>query len=181
MVNLVDRCRMLRIVLLSGCVALAGCLAPLPSHRPASASPEMRPERFFQGRTEGRGQLTMRGTKARPFRVTSVGAGEPDGAFRLEQTVAFDDGEVTRRTWRIRPLDAHSYAGTLSDAAGEMRGTIDGNVFHLRYLIRQPAVYMDQWLYLEGDAHAVENRAEVTILGIPWARLQERIVRREGG
>lgn len=171
--------RALRIAVLSLIGALGGCLPHLPAEEPASPTPQMRPEHFFAGRSDGRGQLTLRGRAPRAFRVTSSGTSEPDGSFRLEQTVAFEDGEVARRTWRIRALDARTYTGTLSDAAGEMRGTVEGNVFHLRYLVRQPAIYMEQWLYLQGDRRTVENRAEVTILGVPWARLEERIVRRE--
>ena len=159
--------------------ALAGCLPQLPKDL-ASPSPEMRPERFFAGDTEGRGQLTMHGRASRPFKVTSRGSNEPDGSFRLDQTVAYEDGEIVRRTWRMRALDARTYTGTVSDASGEMHGTIEGNAFRLRYLIRQPTIYMEQWLYLQGDGRTVMNRAEVTILGIPWARLEERIVRLEG-
>ena len=140
----------------------------------------MRPERFFAGRTEGRGRLTFRGRAPRAFHVISYGRGEPDGTFRIDQTIAFEDGEVTRRTWRIRALDTRTYTGTLSDATGEMHGTIENNLFHLRYLIRQPAIYMEQWLYLESDGLSVDNRAEVTILGMPLARLEERIVRSGG-
>ena len=140
----------------------------------------MRPERFFAGETEGRGKLTMRGRAARPFKVTSRGSNESDGSFRLEQTVAYEDGEIVRRMWHMRALDGRTYTGSLSDASGETQGTIEGNAFHLRYLVRQPAIYMEQWLYLQDDGRTVMNQAEVTILGIPWARLEERIVRIEG-
>ena len=156
--------------------ALAGCLPQLPKDL-ASPSPEMRPERFFAGNTEGRGELTMRGLTPRPFKVTSRGSNEPDGSFRLDQTVAYEDGEVVRRTWHMRALDARTYTGTLSDASGETHGTIEGNAFRLRYRIRQPAIYMEQWLYLQSDGRTVINLAEVTILGIPWARLEERTTR----
>ena len=159
------------------CIALGGCLPHSPAREPASAAPEMRPEQFFAGRTEGRGRLTLRGRDARPFHVTSVGANEPDGGFRVEQTVAYDDGEIARRTWRIRPIDARTYTGSLSDAVGEMHATIEGNVLHLRYLVRHPGVYMEQWLYLQSDGRTVANQGEVTVLGIPWGTLEERIVR----
>src|SRR5690349_17672065 len=91
----------LRVAVLSSVVVLGGCLPRLPA-RETAVSPQMRPEIFFAGRSEGRGRLALRGREPRAFRVTSTGTSAPDGSFRLEQTVAFDDGEVNRRTWRIR-------------------------------------------------------------------------------
>ncbi len=77
----------------------------------------------------------------------------------------------------MRAIDERTYTGTLSDADGDMTGEVEGNLFHLRYRIRQPAVYMEQWLYLQSDGRTVLNTGEATLLGIPWARLEERIVR----
>lgn len=167
--------------LLSSAAALGGCLSSLPPATQVSPSPQMRPERFFAGATEGSGRLTFRGREPRAFRVKSEGATEADGTFRLDQTVTYEDGEMSRRTWLIRSLGDGTYSGTLSDAQGEMRGAVDGNLFHLRYLVRQPAIYMEQWLYLESDGHSVANQAQVTVLGVPWATVEERIVRSDAG
>lgn len=139
----------------------------------------MRPEVFFAGRTEGRGELTLRGGSPRSLQVASEGRQDPDGTFRLDQTITFGDGTIERRTWHLRAIDSRTYSGTLSDAAGDMRGEVEGNVFRLRYLLRQPAVYVQQRLYLQSDERTVINLGEVTVLGMPWARLEERIVRSE--
>jgi len=162
-------------------MALSGCLSSAPPQPFESASPAMRPEVFFRGRTEGQGELTLRGRAPRSLRVVGEGRQEPDGSFRLDQTVTFGDGEIERRTWHIRANGARTYTGTLSDADGDMKGEVEGNVFHLRYRLRRPAVYVEQRLYLQSDGRTVLNLGEVTILGIPWARLEERIVRRGGG
>lgn len=157
-------------------LALSGCLEP--STQPlSSASPLMRPEVFFAGRTEGHGTLAVRGGSPRSVRVQSDGRQDPDGTFRLDQTITFGDGRVETRTWNMRAIDGRSYTGTLSDANGDMKAEVEGNLFHLRYRIRQPAVYMEQWLYLQSDGRTVLNIGEATVLGIPWARLEERIVR----
>jgi hypothetical protein len=66
----------------------------------------------------------------------------------------------------------------LSDAQGPVRAESVGNVFHLRYRLRF-AVYMEQWLTLRADGRTVDNRAQITVLGLPWARLSESIVRRD--
>lgn len=170
--------RVARIAAMSLTMAITGCLSPAPSQQLASLSPAMRPEVFFLGKTESRGELTLRGRSPRSLQVASEGRQEPDGGFRLDQNITYGDGEIERRTWRIRAIDARTYTGTLSDASGDMDGEVEGNVFHLRYRLRQPAVYVEQWLYLQSDGTVV-NLGEVTVLGIPWARLEERIVRSE--
>lgn len=157
--------------------SLGGCLSAPPLHPPESATPELRPEAFFAGRTLGSGQLEQRGHAARTLRVESFGRAESDGRFRLDQTVTFADGEVQARTWFMRRVDARAYTATLSDASGEVIAATYGNVFHLRYLLRNPAVYMEQWMYLQPDGRSVINLGTVTVAGVPWARLAEQIRR----
>jgi hypothetical protein len=158
-------------------LSLTACLSAPPLPPAVSDKPEMRPEVFFAGRTRGTGELEVRGRAPRPFRVDSTGQMEGDGTFRLEQTVTYADGAVETRTWRLRATDASSYSGTLSDAAGEVSARTNGNVLHLRYLLRQPAVYMEQRLYLQPNGGSAINFATVTVAGVPLARLAEQIVR----
>jgi hypothetical protein len=109
--------------------------------------------------------------------VEGSGRAEPDGTFRLEQTVKFSDGDMETRTWVMRRAAANTYTAILSDAAGEVSAETNGNLFHVRYLVRQPAMYMEQWLYLQPDGRSVINFATITVAGVPWARLAEQIVR----
>ena len=163
-----------------GLVALAlmcGCLTASPFHTQAAATPELRPEVFFAGITHGDGTLVQRWKSPRKLQVEGRGAMQPDGTFRLDQAVTFSDGATEKRTWYLRRQGTNSYTGTLSDASGKVTAETHGNVFHLRYLLRQPAVYMDQQLYLQPDGRTVLNVATVSVLGIPWARLSERITR----
>jgi hypothetical protein len=157
-------------------LSLLGCLSAPPLHPGASDRPELRPEVFFAVRTNGTGELEARGRSPRSMRVEGFGRSEVDGTFRLDQTVTFADGAVeTRRL--MRRVDSHAYTATLSDAAGEVAAEANGNVFHLRYLLRRPAVYMEQWLYLQPDGRSVINFATVSVAGIPLARLSEQIIR----
>ena len=158
-------------------LSLVGCLSAPPLPPPVSDKPEMRPEVFFAGRTRGSGELEVRGRSARAFRVEGTGRSEADGSFRLDQTVTYADGALEKRTWTLRAVDAHTYTGVLSDASGEVTAEAEGNVFHLRYLVRKPAVYMEQSLYLQPDGRSVINFATITVAGVPWARLAEQIVR----
>jgi len=157
--------------------AATGCLAGNPTPPAQASAPLFDPTVFFAGATHGEGALHVRAASSRTLRVEGIGRTGADGVFQLDQNVTFADGAVETRTWRMRRVDAGHYAATLSDAKGEVLAETRGSLFHLRYLIRQPAVYMEQWLYLAPDGQSVANQAQVTVLGIPWARLAETITR----
>lgn len=147
---------------------------PLP---PTTDQPVFDPMIFFAGRTHGDGTLEMRFGADRSIRVEGHGWTRPDGTFQLDQTITFGDGAVESRDWRLSRLDANRFSATLSDARGKVTARASGNLFHLRYLIRRPAVWMEQWLYLQPDGQSVLNLARVTVLGVPSARLSETITR----
>lgn len=137
----------------------------------------MRPEVFFEGRTQGKGTLELATGARRSLRVEGRGHAEADGSFRLDQVVTFDDGAPEKRTWRLVQLDARIYNITLSDAPGPVSAEVTGNRFHVRYRLHNPAIYMEQWLYLQPDGRTALNLATITVLGIPWARLTEEITK----
>ena len=157
--------------------SLAGCLGGFRSHSTMETGPTFDPISFFEGRTRGEGTLDVRGRAARPLGVDGRGTRQLDGSLRLEQTITFGDGVVDKRVWLMSRVDSTHFRATLSDAKGEVTADVNGNVFHLRYLLRRPRVYMEQWLYLQPDGRSASNRAEVTVMGIPWARLTETITR----
>jgi len=170
-----------RVVTLISCALLvnsAGCLAGFAARPASSVEPTFDPTRFFGGRTDGEGTLKVRLGTDRALRVQSRGTTEVDGTFRLDQTITFGDGAVETRTWQLRRIDAQRFTATLSDATGPVSAESNGNLFHLRYRLRR-AVYMEQWLYLRPDRRTIDNRAQITVLGIPWARLSETISRTE--
>jgi hypothetical protein len=158
---------------------VAGCLGAFPPPPEALEHPVFRPEVFFAGRTQGIGRLERVIGRAQGLQVESHGRTEPDGSFRLDQAVRFDDGTVQQRTWRMQRTGPTTYAATLSDAAGPVSLEVAGNRLQIRYLLRHPAVYMHQRLDLRPDGRTALNRATVSVLGIPWARLTEEITQRD--
>ena len=168
-------------VLLLVTTGLAGCAPILAPSTFEGTTPEMRPERFFAGATRSSGVLENRGgAPTRRFRVEGQGTALPDGRFRLDQTVTFENKVPETRTWVMRRLNAHRYAATLTDASGEVEGEAYGDLFHLRYPMRTPfGGRMEQWLYLQPDGRTVMNEATVRVLGVVAARLSERITREE--
>ncbi|MBC7841614.1 MAG: DUF3833 family protein [Gemmatimonadaceae bacterium] len=152
----------------------------MESFEPAPAlqsTPVLDPTVFFAGRTRGDGHLRVRVGADQIVKVNGVGRMEPDGRFRLDQRVERTGGDVESRTWFMTRTASNRFVASLSDASGDVHGEVDGSRFHVRYRIRQPAVYMEQWMYLQPDGRTVRNFAQVTVLGVPWARLTETIVR----
>ncbi|MEO8333975.1 MAG: DUF3833 family protein [bacterium] len=158
-------------------LGVTGCLGGYPVRPEVAPTPTFDPVQFFSGHTVGEGTLDVRFASKRSLRVESTGATQADGQFRLDQTITFDDGKIEKRTWLLRRVDDTHYSASLSDAKGEVIAESSGNRFHLRYLLRQPAVYVDQSLYLQPDGHSVLNQLQVSVLGVPWARLSETIRR----
>lgn len=157
--------------------SLAGCLGGFPSAAATVPAPKFDPIAFFEGRTRGEGTFDVRGRAGRPLLVEGRGTRQPGGSFRLHQTISIGDGSVQERVWVMTRLDSTHFRATLSDAKGDVRAELNGNVLHLRYLLRHPRVSMEQWLRLQPDGRSVANRAQVTVFGIPWARLAETITR----
>lgn len=157
--------------------SLAGCLPAFPPRPDAAPQPVFDPVAFFTGRTHGEGTLERRFGGGRRLTVEGTGAAGADGAFQLDQTITWDDGSTETRRWVLHRVGDGRYAATLSDASGEVDAEVTGNLFHLRYRIRQPRVYMEQWLYLQPGGRTVLNQAQVTVLGVPYARLSETITR----
>ena len=172
-------------VLLAALAALGGCLpaaTPLAAGGAAAGdagggAPAFRPEAFFAGRTTGDAHLTIRMRAAQRLRVESVGAAQPDGSFRLDQTIAYPDGHADRRTWTMRSLGAGRYESTLTpDARGEVRVEAQGSTLRIRYRMGRTTT-MDQTLALRPGGQAADNVATVRMMGVPIARLTEVITR----
>ena len=161
-------------------LVLSGCLGKFQVAETPNATPAFRPEVFFDGATHGEGMLDVRGRAERRFTVASTGHSERHGGFPgdfiLDQVIRFADGEVQRRTFRMRPLDAQRYTGSLTGASGPVTASAEGNSFHLRYAMGK-ASSMEQWIYLQPDGRTAFNRATVRVLGAPVAHLSETIRR----
>jgi hypothetical protein len=168
-----------RVPLLAALLLLAGCMTPFKLESFAGTAPELRPEVFFAGETRGRGVIrTAVGRPSRTFEVRSIGRVER-GSIRVDQLIRYGDGKVDQRHWQLRRVGPNRYEGALSDAAGPVRAEVRGRALRLRYLLRHPAIRMEQWLYLQPDGRTLLNEGTVRAFGIVVARLSEQIVRAE--
>ncbi len=158
-------------------VLATGCLAPLPPTADVQNTQRFDPIAFFTGVTHGEGKLYRRFNDPRSLRVEGHGTVGGDGTLTLDQVITYADGAVETRRWVVRRIDSSRYVATLSDASGEVAADVKENRFHLKYRIRSPRVFMEQWLVLGPDGRSVDNRAEVTMLGVPWMHLSETIIK----
>jgi hypothetical protein len=169
--------------LLPAALLLAGCAAPLAPQAFTGTGPAFRPDRWFEGPVASSGLIEDAGGAATGrFATVSTGRHAPDGSFVLDQQLRYDDGRVTDRVWRLTAVDAHRYAGTLSDGVGPVTGEAYGPAFHLAYrLSLQPGnplatVSVDQLMVLQGD-NSVVNRLTLRKLGIVVAMVTEHFCR----
>lgn len=171
----------MRRLVLAAPLLFAGCLASLPSAQPAAVSPStFRPEAFFDGRTRGTGTLAVRGQTPEIVRVESRGQTEPNGTFRLDQTIVQEGAAPRTRTWFMAATGDGGYRATLTDAHGPVTARADGPRFRLRYAMNRWGLAMEQTLTLLPGDTLVQNEATVRWLGLKVARLSERIVRLDG-
>ena len=158
------------------CIALLAAATVACPLATAQAPVEFTPSAGFGGESEGRGTLKFFFRKPRAFHVTSRGAEQSDGTFRLDQTITFAGEPPQSRFWVMTRSAAHRYAATLSDAAGPVEATVSGPRLSLHYRVKGP-VFMHQELVLSADRRTIDNVGVVRLLGIPIGRLQETITR----
>jgi hypothetical protein len=161
-------------LLLAAPLFITACVStPRLDHADAAARP-FPLERFFVGRTEGEGMLTMMMGGRRKVRVSSLGRSEPDGAIALAQAIHEEGKPARTRIWRLREVAPGRYAGTLTDAKGAVRGKAIGNRLHLSFEVSGD-MEVDQWLTLAPDGRSARNVLRVRKFGVVVAALDETI------
>jgi hypothetical protein len=152
-----------------------GMAALLAASSMARAAPPtaVDPASLFEGRSEGRGTLTLGFGRPRPYTVENRGHRDADGTFRLDQVVRFEGEAPQPRHWVIRNDGEGRYTFTLSDAAGPGIATTDGRSLRLRYAPRH-GLRMHQMLSRNADG-TIANAGTVRMLGIPVGHLSETI------
>ncbi|MDT0632324.1 DUF3833 family protein [Rubrivirga litoralis] len=158
--------------------ALVGCLTahprvPAPPRPPGA--PAFTPDVFFAGWTRGLGVLDVRLRSPELLCVVGYGEAQPDGTFRLDQTVTHADGRAEERTWTMRRETPTRYTATLTDADGEVTATVEGGELFIRYSMGG-GLSMRQRLILQPGGQTALNLSTVFALGaLPVARLNEQI------
>jgi hypothetical protein len=158
-------------------LACAGCVSSQHLAQDQAPAPVFDPATFFVGHTEGKATLNIALHHPRPVVVEGHGRIDADGTLILDQSVQTGTGPAKPRSWRFHPDGPGRWSGTLSDAAGPVRGDITGNCLHLAFAMKG-GLKAQQWLYLQRGGTIVRNVMVVRKLGLPVARLNETITRK---
>lgn len=142
----------------------------------APPAPVADPVLLFSGRSTGVGELRILRGRPRPFRVESLGRHQPDGSFRLDQRLRFEDGPVRERHWILRQTAPGRYVFSLSDAAGMGTAEAHRGRLTLRYPLGR-GLSIRQVLVPTADGHRIANTGTIRWLGLPVGRLTETITR----
>lgn len=171
---------MIRRLRLAGLLSLvlAAC-SPLEPQDFAGRGPVLRPEQFFTGETRSFGVIEARsGAPLGRLRTETSGRME-GGVLVIDQTLRFDDGEIRRRSWRLRRAGDGRYAATATDITGEARGESVGRAFKLQYQLqltpdsRWRTASAEQWMYLMDDGRTLLSRLTLSKLGVVVATVSE--------
>ena len=104
----------------------------------AGREPVFEPQTFFDGQLVARGVLKDRsGRVIRQF-TADIEAYWTDGIGTLEEDFVFDDGEESRRVWKLKPAGAGQFIATAGDVVGEGRASVAGNAMFLEYVLQVP-------------------------------------------
>lgn len=139
--------------------------------RAAQAEPSFMLEDYFLGQTRAYGMFVDRfGTVRRQFSVDIQGRID-DERLILDEDFIFDDGERSKRLWRITPLGLGRYQGTADDVIGMAEGEVRGNCLKWSYDLSLPVggrtwrVHLDEVMLLQRD-QVLLNRATMSKFGI---------------
>lgn len=158
-------------------VVLASLLLPqAASSKTQTALKSFVPEVVFVGHSEGKGDLRLVLGRRRTFTVKSLGTIQGDGRLRLQQTVRFEGKEPHTRTFVLWQTSPGHYSATLTEAAGPVIGSTEGNRLRLHYRMNRWGLRMQQTLELADDERTVLNTGRIRFLGIPIGTLRETIL-----
>lgn len=148
---------------------LAGCSTMRPEDF-AGTGPEFLVEDYFLGQTRAWGIVQDRSGKPIRYFTVDIKGGWENDEFVLHEDFVFKDGERSRRIWRIRKLDDHTYEGRADDVVGTATGSRYGNALNWQYDLlinvqsRQIKVHFNDWMFLHED-NVLVNRATMSKFG----------------
>lgn len=159
-----------RILLLITGLFLGGC-SSMDINNYKTFEPQLDIFSYFEGDSRGWGIFQDRsGTLKRQFVVDIKGTVDEQGVLTLEEDFAWNDGEKTRRVWRISRDADGKYTGTADDVIGSATGESAGNALHWVYDLNLVVgdktwkVSFDDWMFLQPDG-VMLNKATMKKFG----------------
>lgn len=164
-----------KLITIALVIFLSGCSSPKISDYQGTA-PALDLQHFFNGKLVAHGMVLDRsGALTRRFSVDLNASWQGNKGIIDEQFV-FDDGEKTRRVWRLTKSAHNSYQGQADDVLGIASGTAQGAVLHWQYdmMINVDGtdyqVSLDDWMYLIDDKRLF-NKTDIMKFGLKVGEL----------
>jgi hypothetical protein len=164
---------------------LAGCAGPEVGQY-AKEKPVLDLRRYFQGRLNAQGLFLDRfGEVKRRFTVALTGTWQGDQGT-LDEDFVYNDGERSKRIWRLTALPQNRYRGEADDLEGPAEGEAAGNSLRWRYRLRLPVdgktwvLDVDDWMHLIDDDNLL-NRATFSKWGVKVGEVLLAFQRVPGG
>jgi len=131
----------------------------------ASASAQVDPLRFFEGRTETQGTVKVMFHK--PYATRSIGEGriERDGSLTLVQQVEDAGKPPHERRWRVRELSPDRFSASMSEAVGPVTIDRTGDSYRFRFKLKGN-LSAEQMLTPLPGGRAARNTLKVKRMGI---------------
>ena len=154
--------------------ALPACAALLSGS--AAAASLTNPLRFFEGRTETAGTMSV--VMHKPYHVTNIGRGTigSDGTLLLVQQVRAEGQPSKERVWRIHQIGAGKYSGTMNEAVGPVSIDEVGNRYRFRFTLKG-GFSAEQWLTPSSDGNSGLSILTIRKFGLIVARSNSTIRR----
>ncbi|MFF7064981.1 DUF3833 family protein [Pseudomonas sp. NPDC008258] len=159
-----------KLVLLIGCLLLAGCAKVGVEHY-AHEQPPLDLVEFFSRPVQAWGMFQKRsGEVVKRFHVR-IGSRLEGERLILDEHFVYSDGTRQQRTWTLTPNGPGRWRGTAADVIGEASGEVAGNTLRWRYRLDLPVdgrhweVDLDDWMY-RMDEDTLINRSSMSKLGV---------------
>lgn len=171
------RRRLLQAALAGGASGLlAGCGTPA-LERYRGQLPALDLAQYFRGPLTAQGLFVDRfGDVRRRFTVQMVGEWRGSEGVLTEDFV-YDDGERSRRVWRIDALGPGRWRGRADDVLGDAVGEGEGSAVRWRYRLVLPIqgrtweLDVDDWMHRVDERHVL-NRARFSKWGLDVGEVQ---------
>lgn len=164
------------------CGLLAGC-SSMDINDFNNTTPAFVPQHYFNGPMTAYGMVKDRNGKIiRRFKGTLVGSWDEQGIGTLDESFIYDDGEVQKRVWTLKPTGENTFIGTAGDIVGEAQMIANGNTVMIDYTMRVP--YKDgtididvrDWLHLQDDG-VILNHSKMKKYGFTVGELVITIIK----
>lgn len=164
------------------CAVLTGC-SSMEIADFDDTKPEFIPQVYFNGPMTAYGLVKDRSGKIiRRFKGTLIGSWDAHGVGTLDESFVYDDGEVQKRVWTLKPNGDKRFIGTAGDIVGEAEMIANGNTVMIDYTMRVPYkegtidVDVRDWLHLQDDG-VILNHSKMKKFGFTVGELVITIIK----